>query len=53
MTIHIESLKIDAIIGLLDFEREYEQRVIVDIEADYAYNRQSFINFVFIAMSSF
>jgi dihydroneopterin aldolase len=49
MTIHIESLKIDAIIGLLDFEREYEQRVTVDIEADYAYDGQFFVDYAELA----
>jgi len=47
MTIHIESLRVDAIIGLLDFEREREQRIEVDLEAEYSYNRHdhSFINY--------
>ncbi len=45
MTIHIESLQIDAIIGLLDFERDREQRVVVDLQAVYNYNDQSFINY--------
>ena len=45
MTIHIESLEIDAIIGLLDFEREHEQRVLVDLEAHYSYSNQSFIDY--------
>jgi len=37
MTIHIEALTFDVIIGLLDFEREKPQKVIIDIEAEYAY----------------
>ncbi|MDD2450873.1 MAG: dihydroneopterin aldolase [Sulfurovum sp.] len=37
MTIHIEALTFEAIIGLLDFERERPQRVIVDLEASYPY----------------
>ena len=45
MTIHIESLEINAIIGLLDFEREHEQRIIIDLEAVYAYSNQSFIDY--------
>ena len=35
MTIHVEALTFDVIIGLLDFERERPQRVIIDIEASY------------------
>lgn len=49
MTIHIESLEIDAIIGLLDFEREHEQRVLVDLEAVYTYSSQSFIDYAELA----
>lgn len=37
MTIHIESLTFEAIIGLLDFERDKPQRVVVDIEASYRF----------------
>lgn len=49
MTIHIESLQINAIIGLLDFEREHEQRVSVDLEAIYTYGQRSFINYADLA----
>ncbi len=49
MTIHIESLQIDAIIGMLDFEREREQRVSIDLEAVYTYNQKSFINYADLA----
>jgi len=49
MTLHIESLQIDAIIGLLDFEREQEQRVSVDLEAVYTYAEKSFINYADLA----
>ncbi len=49
MTIHIESLHIDAIVGLLDFEREREQRVSVDLEAVYTYDQKSFINYADLA----
>ncbi|MEA3454921.1 MAG: dihydroneopterin aldolase [Campylobacterota bacterium] len=45
MTIHIKSLQIDAIIGLLDFERELEQRVCVDLEAVYSYDKKTFIDY--------
>lgn len=49
MTIHIESLQIDAIIGLLDFERDREQRIFIDLEATYTYSNQSFINYAELA----
>lgn len=45
MTIHIESLTFEAIIGLLDFERERPQRVIVDLEASYSYTNKQFIDY--------
>jgi len=49
MTVHIESLQIDAIIGLLDFEREQEQRVCIDLEAVYTYDKKLFINYADLA----
>lgn len=50
MTIHIESLQIDAIIGLLDFERDTEQRVVIDLEVSYSYyNEIEFINYADLA----
>ena len=49
MTIHIESLQVDAIIGLLDFEREHEQRVCINLEAVYTYGQKSFINYADLA----
>ena len=45
MHIHIEALTFDAIIGLLDFERERAQKVVVDLELLYDYNEESFINY--------
>jgi len=50
MTIHIDSLRIDAIIGLLDFEREREQPVIVNLEAEYHYSGpETFIDYAQLA----
>jgi len=43
--IHIESLKIDTIIGLLDFERIEKQQIILDLEAVYSYDSKSFVNY--------
>jgi dihydroneopterin aldolase len=45
MTIHIEDLTFDVIIGLLDFERDKPQRVIINLEAQYTYNDGQFINY--------
>ena len=45
MHIHIDTLTFETIIGLLDFERERAQRVIIDIEASYDYAEQNFINY--------
>lgn len=44
MTIHIENLKFKCIIGILDFERETPQDVIVNLEIDYEYKKE-FINY--------
>ncbi len=49
MTIHIESLKIDAIVGILDFERVQEQQLIVDLQASYRYDKETFINYAELA----
>ena len=45
MTIHIEELSFDVIIGLLDFERVTPQRVIIEVEVDYKYKNNQFINY--------
>jgi len=45
MTIHIEALTFDVIIGLLDFERDRAQRVIIDLEASYEYKDDEFIDY--------
>jgi len=45
MQIHIEALIFDAIIGLLDSERERPQRVVVDLAADYTYNQKDFVDY--------
>jgi len=49
MRIHIEALSFDTIIGLLPFEREEPQRVIIDIEADYRYAQGIFIDYAEMA----
>jgi len=45
MTIHIEDLIFDVIIGLLDFERDKPQRVIINLEASYDYSDNKFIDY--------
>ncbi|MDQ7046289.1 MAG: dihydroneopterin aldolase [Sulfurovum sp.] len=45
MTIHIEALTFDVIIGLLDFERDHTQSVIVDVSASYDYSDNAFIDY--------
>ncbi|MDD5548667.1 MAG: dihydroneopterin aldolase, partial [Sulfurovaceae bacterium] len=45
MTIHIENLSIQAIIGILDFEREKTQNIIIDLEIGYEYNKNVFLDY--------
>jgi len=45
MTIHIEKLTFECIIGILDFERINAQKVIVDLQIDYNYTEDYFINY--------
>jgi len=45
MTIHIEALTFDVIIGLRDFERDKPQRVIIYVEASYDYESKKFIDY--------
>lgn len=41
MKIIIEGLQIEAIIGILDFERTTPQSIVIDIEATYDYTKTS------------
>ena len=50
MTIHIEALKLDVIIGLLDFEREHTQSVVIEMEAEYTYSEEDFIDYADIVI---
>jgi len=50
MTIHIEDLTFDVIIGLLDFERDKPQRVIVNLQALYDYSDDAFIDYADIVL---
>ena len=48
MTIEIKDLTFKCIIGLLDFERTNEQRVIVNLKLNYVYKKDNYINYVTI-----
>jgi len=45
VTIHVEDLKFQCIIGILDFERLKPQDVIVNISIEYEYQKE-FLNYV-------
>ena len=49
MTIHIEDLRFQAIIGILDFERTTPQDVVVDLTIKYKYKNE-FINYADIVL---
>lgn len=44
-TIYIEDLKIEAIIGILDFERHNSQPIIAQCKIDYIKEKDKFINY--------
>ena len=44
MTIHIEDLKFQCIIGILDFERENTQEIIINFTCQYNYENE-YINY--------
>ena len=46
MKIEIENLTFNAIIGLLDFERKTEQKVVVNLTATYSYKDGDYIDYV-------
>ncbi|MEA1982093.1 MAG: dihydroneopterin aldolase [Campylobacterota bacterium] len=48
MTIHIEDLRFQTIIGILDFERVTPQDVIINLTIEYDYNSE-FINYADVA----
>ena len=45
MTIHIEELKLNVIIGILDYERTSKQTVIIETKINYNYQNGYFINY--------
>ena len=48
MIIHIENLKFQSIIGILDFERVTPQDIIINLTIDYQY-KNNFINYAKVA----
>jgi len=50
MKIHIKELSFDVIIGILEFERMNNQRVIVNIEIDYKFSKEDFIDYSIVAL---
>ena len=48
MTIHVDDLKFQCVIGILNFERLTPQDVIVNLELDYAFGGE-FINYASVA----
>jgi len=49
MTIEIENLTFDTIIGILPEERLVPQKVVVDVSLDYEYKKSIFINYAILA----
>jgi len=49
LTIHIKELSFEAIIGILEHERQTPQRVMVDIDMEYEYQEGNFINYAVVA----
>jgi len=45
MQIYIKNLTFDAIIGLLESERDKKQKVIIDVKIKYNYNQNGFIDY--------
>ncbi len=45
MTIHIQNLSFETIIGILDFERERAQSVNIDVEINYIYSKNNFLDY--------
>ena len=48
MKIYIEDLTFQAIIGILDFERERPQDVIINLTLEYNFENQEFINYALV-----
>ena len=49
MTIRIDDLRFHTIIGLLDYERETEQEIVVNLEIDYDYRNGAYLDYARVA----
>jgi dihydroneopterin aldolase len=49
MTVAIRNFRFPVIIGLLDFERETEQEIVVDLEFDYDYRGGEYLDYARVA----
>ncbi|WP_456391612.1 dihydroneopterin aldolase [Nitratifractor sp.] len=49
MRIEISDLRFETIIGVLDFERQEEQEIVVDLKIDYRYREGNFLDYAQIA----
>ncbi|QOP43127.1 dihydroneopterin aldolase [Sulfurimonas sediminis] len=49
MKIHIEALHFTCIIGILEHERQNEQKVIIDVAIEYDFEDNVFINYAEVA----
>ncbi len=49
MTVEVRDLTFECIIGILPFERETPQNVIVDLTADYEYRNGTFLDYARVA----
>lgn len=51
MKIYIENLHFECIVGILDFERVKEQKVIINFECEYDYVKGAFVDYATIAQT--
>lgn len=51
MTIHITGLTIQTIVGILDFEREKTQNLLIDMDIRYKYSNDNFLNYADIVQN--
>ncbi|SHO81751.1 Dihydroneopterin aldolase [hydrothermal vent metagenome] len=50
MRIHIKELSFEVIIGILEFERMHNQQVIVNMDIEYKFDKDNFIDYSIIAL---
>jgi dihydroneopterin aldolase len=47
--LYIDGLRVSAIIGILDFERESEQNIVIDAVIEYFKDGDHFVNYKYVA----